>query len=148
MHIPIPSSLLTQGCDQVDRRLLREIPHCARPVGSWWGQRQNKCKSMLLYTWDILNSSHIANISLESSQHVSISVLIVHFQGPYPCRRSWKYDNKVREFFVETSTKQTIRQSELLKQSEIQDRGESRQQQGFTFLGHGWLKINTIKRNL
>ena len=38
--------------------------------------------------------------------------------------RSWKYNNRVKEYFVETSTKQTLRQSELLKRSEVSDQGE------------------------
>lgn len=35
--------------------------------------------------------------------------------------RAWKYDSAVREFFVETCTKQTIRQTELQKQQELVD---------------------------
>jgi len=42
--------------------------------------------------------------------------------------RSWKYDTSVQEFFVETTTKQTIKQSELRKQQEISDLGDTFQQ--------------------
>ena len=39
--------------------------------------------------------------------------------------RAWKYDAAVKEYFVETSTKQTIRQSELLKRQETHEAGEA-----------------------
>ena len=42
--------------------------------------------------------------------------------------RPWKYNSAVNEYFVETSTKQTIRQTELQRQQEVVDKGESLQQ--------------------
>ena len=41
----------------------------------------------------------------------------------YPHPRKWKYDPSVLEYFVETSTKQTIKQSEVLRRQEIIDKG-------------------------
>ena len=38
-----------------------------------------------------------------------------------PDYRKWKYDNSVKEYFVETSTKQTIKHSELMKRVETMD---------------------------
>lgn len=37
----------------------------------------------------------------------------------------WKYNANVREYFVETETKQTVKQSELRKQQELCDLGET-----------------------
>ncbi|CAK9040641.1 Uncharacterized protein SCF082_LOCUS23584 [Durusdinium trenchii] len=42
--------------------------------------------------------------------------------------RSWKYDTNVKEYFVEMSTKQTIRSSEMYKQQETCEAGDSLQQ--------------------
>lgn len=39
--------------------------------------------------------------------------------------RPWKYDNTIREYFVETETKQTIKESEMIKRTETADLGES-----------------------
>ena len=44
-----------------------------------------------------------------------------------PVARAWKYNTAVSEYFVETSTKQTIRQTELQKQQELVDVSDSRQ---------------------
>ena len=44
---------------------------------------------------------------------------------PTPIARSWKYDTSVREYFVETCTKQTIKNTEMSKKQEIADGGES-----------------------
>ena len=70
--------------------------------------------------------------------------LIAYF-NPYPCYPStastasaWKYDSAVREFFVETCTKQTIRQTELQKQQEVVDASDTLQHHpsiGFLALG-------------
>ena len=38
---------------------------------------------------------------------------------------SWKYNANIREYFVETETKQSIKQSELRRQQEISDLGET-----------------------
>lgn len=46
----------------------------------------------------------------------------------------WKYDTSVREFFVETTTKQTIKQSELLRQQEVSDLGDTLQHLNTTML--------------
>lgn len=37
---------------------------------------------------------------------------------------AWKYDTSIKEFFVETSTKQTLKLSELRKKTEISDLGD------------------------
>ena len=44
------------------------------------------------------------------------------------CARRWKYDTEVKEYFVETSTKQTIRNTELYKRHETCDAGDALQQ--------------------
>ena len=44
------------------------------------------------------------------------------------CARRWKYDTEVREYFVETSTKQTIRNTELYKRQDVCDAGDALQQ--------------------
>lgn len=36
---------------------------------------------------------------------------------------AWKYDTAIKEFFVETTTKQTLKLSELRKKTEISDLG-------------------------
>lgn len=46
----------------------------------------------------------------------------------------WKYDTSVREYFVETTTKQTIKQSELLRQQEVSDLGDTLQHLNTTML--------------
>lgn len=43
-------------------------------------------------------------------------------------RRPWKYNPDIKEYFVETVTKQTIKQSEMRKRTEITDLGEPFQQ--------------------
>ncbi|CAK9067189.1 unnamed protein product [Durusdinium trenchii] len=53
--------------------------------------------------------------------------------------RSWKYDTNVKEYFVETSTKQTIRSSEMHKQQEICDAGDPLQQ---AFQCQSWPPLN------
>ena len=58
----------------------------------------------------------------------SIQISTIPFFGVLSWPRNWKYDNKVKEYFIETSTKQTIRQSELQRRTEISDRGEPLQQ--------------------
>lgn len=42
--------------------------------------------------------------------------------------RPWKYDSRIKEYFVELETKQTIRESELRKRTEISDLGDPHQQ--------------------
>jgi hypothetical protein len=44
--------------------------------------------------------------------------------GRNSCFRSWKYNNRVKEYFVETGTKQTVRQTEMQKRTEASDQGE------------------------
>ena len=48
-------------------------------------------------------------------QDIPVSLLQLPSMPDY---RKWKYNNDVLEYFVETSTKQTIKHSELLKRVE------------------------------
>ena len=49
---------------------------------------------------------------------------------PHAPARVWKYDSSVKEYFVETNTKQTIRVSETHKRTEIEDKGDLRLHKG------------------
>ncbi|CAK9087108.1 unnamed protein product [Durusdinium trenchii] len=48
---------------------------------------------------------------------------IINYCERFPAAlvRAWKYDSSVKEYFVETSTKQTIRQSEILRRQEVHE---------------------------
>ncbi|CAL1142065.1 unnamed protein product [Cladocopium goreaui] len=52
------------------------------------------------------------------------SIIAYCSKFPQALVRQWKYNPNIREYFVETETKQTIKQSELRKQQEISDCGD------------------------
>ena len=58
------------------------------------------------------------------------------------CARRWKYDTEVREYFVETSTKQTIRNTELYKRQDVCDAGDALQQKENRSL------VRTVSQNI
>ncbi|CAE7224183.1 unnamed protein product [Symbiodinium sp. CCMP2592] len=65
------------------------------------------------------------NKSGEYSKQTIKSIIAFCERFPQILTRKWKYDNSVTEYFVEISTKQTIKHSELLKRIENMDLGDA-----------------------
>ncbi|CAK9057365.1 unnamed protein product [Durusdinium trenchii] len=79
-----------------------------------------------------IHGSWMTEEKLKASKEFSPEAIksIVAYCEKFPTAliRPWKYNPDIKEYFVETVTKQTIKQSEMRKRTEITDLGEPFQQ--------------------